>query len=323
MAMAYSALGGTSDPSSPVVIKGGAAAWLYLFATASPLWFNERWRAEVPTAAADIDFAYMKPITSAVDRVASRLLPRLAIFVKKTGLVQRIQNRWPLWRVRDDASLGESFCCDSRAPIGHSALSHLPVKLTCHRQGNQVDEKDLSLLRVGVALYHKKLQRSTVISFVDIAVQPVSTDTVMIAGMRLQSPSQMLRDLRRLIFHETTYRPWENRLIDVEKHARRMDRIVKLSVALDVRRVLVEEVAIERWKRLPRRLLYSVEAEEPDQLRQMAVDAPRQIRFFLKVVARTLEEAIRAKDNGGPEEVREFHCWIRDVLTFSIIGMLR
>ena len=148
----YAVLGGSSRPSSPLFIKGGAAASLYLCQQGAileaylPVCFSNY----VP--ATDFDFGTSGPAGTTLAR-AIGALGWLATLPATNCLVKRLEHRWPLWMVRQDGIHGEAFQSGTRYAIGGEHNKTLPIKASYH--GGLVEYhsgRNFSLIRLGLAV---------------------------------------------------------------------------------------------------------------------------------------------------------------------------
>ena len=307
----YSSLGGHADANSPVFVKGGAAAWLYLSQQCSI------WRDLLPAAftrlapAADLDFGATMPADKVVPE-AARALTWLSDLASDVELVEKFEKQWPKWCVRRDAQFGESFGGGIRRSIGNVEKegAKLAMKVTCH--GGCVDRhsgQNFSLVRLGLAVWNRQLRRASVANLVDISVGTREPTTV-VMGMRVQTPRSMLRTLRRMAFAEVDYEPWLSAHCDGDKQHRRLERIIKLSFIEDFKtmggRVRGWEAAVglmRRWQRVPELLL-----TDCVELSKAAEAAPPQLRHFYLVCARVCAVALSSG------KMREYDTWIGNVV---------
>ena len=181
--------------------------------------------------------------------------------------------------------------------------------MDCHSGGR------FSLIRLGLAVWHKGLQRSSSATFVDISAAGRPPTTVAM-GMRIQSPRSMLRTLRRIIFHEVAYQPWNAAHGNPDKQQRRFERLVKISYVLDFKTMGGMHRGVEAaaaltacWQRVPEHLLMADSA----RIREASYSAPPQLCYFLMASARVCEMA--AEDEG---ELARYDEWLGQVV-FPIV----
>ena len=204
----YTSLGGHCLADSPIYVKGGAAAWLYLCQQCCLLPASVANAIGEVSPPADLDFGSVAPKGNTMEAAANALL-----WIQELADGLKMHKVWPLWEVRSDTRRGEAFFHGSRYQLGQveqSACAKLPFKVTYHGGlAEQASGDEFNLIRIGLGLWHKRLARSTTASIVDICVggkRPLRTLTVM--GVRAETPRSMLRALRSMTFHETSYEPW-------------------------------------------------------------------------------------------------------------------
>ena len=315
----YVSLGGTASSESPIFIKGGAAAWLYLSQQCSilqdafPQYFT---KMEI---IADLDFGTSGQTKDVVSK-AAQALGWLTDLASECNVVKGFEKKWPRWHVRRDRELGESFDFPERKSLGKGddRGNGFAIKITCH--GGCMDNHSgcqFDLLRLGLAVWCKPLRRATVVSVVDISVS-TRLPTTLVMGMRVQSPRSMLRTLRRMAFHETGYQPWLASHGDIKKQIRRFERLVKLSVVEDfklmrgcMRGDTVIKGLLRRWGKVPELLLMA----DDQAMRKCAASAPRQMGFFLSVCARACHRAV------GDHEMEAYDWWLSNII-FPLVAEL-
>ena len=204
----YTSLGGHCLADSPIYVKGGAAAWLYLCQQCCLLPASVANAIGEVSPPADLDFGSVAPKGNTIEAAANALL-----WIQELADDLKVNKIWPLWEVRSDTTRGEAFFHGSRHQLGQvekSTCAKLPFKVTYHGGlAEQASGDEFNLIRIGLGLWHKRLARSTTASIVDICVggkRPLRTLTVM--GVRAETPRSMLRALRSMTFHETSYEPW-------------------------------------------------------------------------------------------------------------------
>ena len=204
----YTSLGGHCLADSPIYVKGGAAAWLYLCQQCCLLPASVANAIGEVSPPADLDFGSVAPKGNTIEAAANALL-----WIQELADGLKMNKVWPLWEVRSDTRRGEAFFHGSRYQLGQvekSTYAKLPFKVTYHGGlAEQASGDEFNLIRIGLGLWHKRLARSTTASIVDICVggkRPLRTLTVM--GVRAETPRSMLRALRSMTFHETSYEPW-------------------------------------------------------------------------------------------------------------------
>ena len=313
----YAEFGGDETTASPLVVKGGAA---YLVLMEREV--GRREASSLPASlrrgphVADLDFCTRESARGTLHR-ASRALKWLSRSAPKLPL--HFERRWPLWRVRSDASRGEAIFSRERRALGPELDTSLPFKLTYH--GGLTDShsgQEFALVRLGLAVWHTTLRRASLATFVDICVG-ADVPSVCAMGMRVETPRSVLRTLRRLTFHETRNAPWLAAHGDEGKQGRRMERLVKLSFVVDWRTMGgaqrgedAAEGLMNRWRRVSRMLYWADE----DGLRKLANSAPPQLSFFALCCAGAWREASRG------DQVEECAGWVRNLARPAVMELL-
>lgn len=288
----YASLGGDGSASSPVVLKGGAAFALYM---ARELTF---YGESLPPClhsfanAADLDFA-CRSRTDVLMHKTALALPWLS---------SACADAWPSfeaacrpWGLRRDGGLGEAYFDGRRYPLECDQTADLPIKLSFHGELTERHSgAEFQLVRIGAAIWHKRLRRAAIAAFVDILLDSARLPTVCVMGMRIQSPRSMLKALRRMTFHEADYAPWLAAMGDEAKQQRRVERLVKLSFMVDwktmggaCRGASASHGLQNRWTKALT-LLFTCDAIG---LRRLSQSAPPQLRCLLLCSARTVELA--------------------------------
>ena len=100
----YTSLGGHCLADSPIYVKGGAAAWLYLCQQCCLLPASvANAIGEVPPPA-DLDFGSVAPKGNTIEAAANALL-----WIQELADGLKMNKVWPLWEVRSDTRRGEAF----------------------------------------------------------------------------------------------------------------------------------------------------------------------------------------------------------------------
>ena len=120
----YALLGGSNEQSSPITVKGGTAAWLYL--KQQTVWLSTVLPSASLQVASPVDFDFDSMLSP-----ASTLANSVRAIHSMRQLVdhERFEADCPMWKVRKDNALGESFPLWSRCTLGLST-SLLPIKVT-------------------------------------------------------------------------------------------------------------------------------------------------------------------------------------------------
>jgi hypothetical protein len=312
----YGALGGTAQATSPLSLKGGAA--FVLFMRQAVAFHGEALPPSVCSFAdvADLDFTCQDPADALVPR-AAMALPWLAAFSQ--GLWPRFQESCTALDVRRDAACGEAFFDGRRFQLGASPCAGLPIKCSFH--GGLVDRhtgEPFQLVRLGAAVWHRRLRRSAIAPFVDISVGSTRAHpTVCVMGIRVQAPRSMLKALRRMAFHELGYEPWTASGNEA-KQARRLERLIKLGFVLDWKTMggpagnkSAARGLQSRWQKALDFLCTANAAA----LRDLAASAPPQMRFTLSCFARALERALA----GGTLEA--LYAWIDSAVLILLLDV--
>ena len=308
MTILYTLLGGTSAEASPIVITGGAAFCLYM--SREVALHAEDLPAGLCTfaQAADLDFAATEEPANLV-RSCAVALHWLADVSADIWPAWQAENKQ--WQLRRDAKWGEAFyhCCRADiTPAEATPTAEFPIKLSLHMgMHNPTTGEDFRLLRLGAAVWHKKLSRAAIAAFVDVSLNAKVLPSTTVMGMRLQSPRSMLKELRRMTFHETHYAPWWAAYGDETKGDRRLERLVKLSFVEDFKVVgglcLGRSACLglqQRWKKALEMLVLG----QPAELRHLAWSAPRNMQFLMLCLARMLEEVLRFNN------MEDFDAWM-------------
>lgn len=305
-----------SKAAPEVYLKGGAAAWLHLK--------HQRQVRSLPQLGrgtghiADLDFGFVCSDRAALRHVVpkiGRALPGISNIAARGNLVGRFEKAWPTWKVRMDGLLGESFQGKEKRSMGTLSIQkhgrRVPMKMTHHaacRDNNTGNNFDL--LRIGLAVWNKPLRLQSVVPFVDLCTTSAPPATMHIEGIRVQTPRSLLRDLRRLLFHETDYRPWCSNYEGYDYEAkleRRCNRLVQLSVLADYNEEGGSDVAVNYVRQHWLDSLPPLFAARAERIRSHASTAPRQLKYFLLVCARACEQAV------GPDASEEYHACLHDV----------
>ena len=161
----YAALGGNSASTSSLSVKGGAAAWLHLRQELARLrpWLPSSLQDLPPVE--DFDFNW----DAGVFEVGQRARLALQDFSRPSERkkVEKFGRAWPAFQVRNDSQHGEAFFGDARIPMGAAAdaTEELPVKMSyCAELHGRRTGEEFRLVRLGVGLWHARLQRSTIAS---------------------------------------------------------------------------------------------------------------------------------------------------------------
>ena len=305
----YEALGGTTSQESPICIKGGAAAWLYFVQQRS---FLRGGIADViggTSVPADFDFASSMEVSPTI---AAGI--RAVRSMSETAGDLDVNHEGP-WHVRNDATLGEAYAAKERKSLGKIANAQsppdLPMKMTYHAGlTDRGTGTEFDLVRLGLALWHTRLQRATTAALVDISIGKRSEVRFMtVMNMQIQTARSMLRESRRMLFHEVHYEPWVNG--SLEKQCRRFHRLVLLSFIEDFKLMGGATRGDEacdglllRWRKLPELLIIA----DGNDLRRRAESSPLHLRCFLRIAARICK---KAWESGRIEEYDE---WLEDVI---------
>ena len=312
----YASLGGNAEATSPIILKGGAAFAMYM--TREITFHGDTLPSSVHNFAyvADLDFACHSPAALLIERAAAAL-PWLANV--STDIWPSFERACPQWRLRRDAGRGEAFFDGRRIPLDYDKTMYLPVKLSFH--GGLTEKHtgtEFQLLRIGAALWHKKMRRAAVAAFVDVSLGNAVVPTVCVMGMRVQAPRSLLKVLRRMTFHEAEYAPWTAAFGDEAKQERRVERLVKLSFVEDwktmggtFRSPGALESLQSRWRKALGLLFLSDTAE----LRRFSLSAPPQMRFILVCCARTAEMA------AATNMLEDYNWWIDYAVTPLILDV--
>ena len=305
----YALLGGSNEQSSPITVKGGTAAWLYL--KQQTVWLSTVLPSASLQVASPVDFDFdsmLSPASTLANSV------RAIHSMRQLVDLERFEANCPMWKVRKDNALGESFPLWSRCTLGVST-SLLPIKVT-YRGGlaARSDNTEFSLIRLGLALWHRRLARSSVISFIDIAMNKKQTPSTCVFGVRVESPRSMLRTLRGMIFHDVNYQPWLGSDGDYKKQQRRFERLLMISFLEDfklmsgrVRGVEAAQALMKRWCRVPELVLLA----EVDAMRAAANASPQHLRFFLLCTARVC----------GMVSAPEYDAWLEHTVYPQIVNL--
>lgn len=294
----YAALGGTQDDTSPVTLKGGGAFMVYM---SQQVCFH---REKLPIGlrsigqATDLDFSStMKPVKM-LDAVTTAL-SWLADSSVDVWPYWRSHNK-PQWRLRFDRQYGEAFYKGRRYSLGRASdkSAEFPIKVTFTGGLSQThDNRDFQLVRIGAALWDAKFRRAAVAAFVDISLEETALESVCVMGMRVQAPNSILKDMRRMAFHEVQYKPWRSAHEDEDKQQRRMERLLKLSFVEDWKIMGgashggASQGACEALQLRWDKAMYFMLMGDHSSLRHLAASAPRQMSFFLLCCARMFEAA--------------------------------
>ena len=306
----YVSLGGERCTQSPIFLKGGAAASLYISQQVQSLGAVFPPAFTSPQSIADLDFGCSREAGEIVPKVG-RSLAWLSQLAEERSVIKRFEKRWSAWRVRRDEHWGESFAGGRRGSLGTTGDKRLAVKATYHCTCfDKHSGEEFRLVRVGLGVWSEPLRRASVANFVDISIVPRCPTTVDVIGMRVQAPGSMLRTIRRLAFHETAYKPWQG-ADNKGKLCRRFDRLIKLSIVEDFKlmggRFRGDDAMLallRRWRRVPELLLVA----NADAVYAMSESAPAQLSYFLRVCARTCVEA-------AEEDMPAYDWWLSVVIS--------
>ena len=310
----YHSLGGHADADSPVYLKGGVAASLYLRQQVL-LFENELPAAlRVRDAISDVDFGCNCGESKLMEKMIPSLI-WLTELAKECRLQDLFQVRWPEWQIRDDRNIGESFGTGKRQSSGATECKQ-SVKVTHHIHClDRYTRKAYNLMRVGLGVWSNRHRRASMANFVDISLA-AGLPTVDVMSMRLQSASSMLRSLRCMSFHQVNYQPWRA-TADEDKLERRFRRLIHLSFVEDYKhmggRYRGQEAThslLRRWREVPELLLMA----DANAIYAKAESVPAQLRFFLKVCARTCNEA-------GVDDMPDYDYWLGKVV-FPLVDKL-
>ena len=306
----YERLGGEDS----VHIKGGVAVEMYVAAKMEELAIRPPWSQQAPFGGVhDVDFVCTANVSQIVQK-AVHTLHYLSYKAHKCGTLERFLQRWPTSELRRDAETGISFL-DERRSLGTPRVDETVFKITVHRGRNRKSKENYDLVRIGLGVWDPTVFRTSVPAVVDVAVTTASQrpSRLLVNGMQTESPRSMLRTLRRMIFHEADYRPWL--ADDPEKMFRRLERLMKLSIVEDLRMEGRGEQSLqdllERWRSDFQNSVFWAAAEDTRACVKRSAEknpAERQRRYFLKVCARTFEEAA---NNGLMEDCG---YWLDDVI---------
>ena len=289
----YTALGGDAKATSPISFKGGAA--FVLFMSREIAFHGEALPPSIRSfaGAADLDLACQESPGVLMLR-AARALPWLAHFSQ--DIWTHFDMSCASWQLRRDGDCGEAFFNSRRFPLGALESTDLPIKLSFH--GGLMERHtgaSFQLVRIGAAVWHRRMCRSAVAAFVDISLgSSTAPPTVCVMGIRVQAPQSMLKALRRMMFHQVGYAPWLAACGDEAKQGRRMERLVKLGFLLDWKTIcgpVRGECAARGLQNRWRNALYFIFTADSAALRRLAASAPPQMRFTLLCFARVMEEA--------------------------------
>lgn len=305
-----------SEASPAVYLKGGAAAWLHLHPVRSSTWPQLGSGAEHVEQIADLDFGILCPDRASLQHVVPeivRTLPGISDIAARGNLLGRFEKAWPTWKIRMDGLLGESFQAQEKRPMGALSLEEggrrvVPMKVTHHAACRDKNTgNDFDLLRIGLAVWNEPLRLQTVVPFVDLCASSAPPATVHVEGIRVQTIRSLLRELRRLLFHETNYRPWCSIEGFEAKLERRCTRLVQLSVLSDYNEEGDRDVAAKNVRQQWLDALPRLFAARGERICSHARTAPRQLKYFLLVCARACAQAV------GPDASEAYHHWLHNV----------
>ena len=181
----YTSLGGTEKATSPIILKAGAAFVVYM--TREVAFYG----AALPSGvhnfahAADLDFASRSSAAQLINQIKTAL-PWLAHV--SADICSHWEEACPQWQLRHDNMCGEAFFNGRRCNLGRPPLdssADLPIKLSFH--GGLTERHtgtDFQLVRIGAAVWHKRLRRATTAAFVDVSLSNAALSTVYVMGMR-------------------------------------------------------------------------------------------------------------------------------------------
>ena len=112
---------------SPVFLKGGAAAWVYLSQQCCLLPTSIKTTIGEIDSPSDLDFQSAKPPAAIIDGAKDAV-----IALGKNIACKWDSERWPQWKVRVDSDLGEAFFDHGQHSVGRIDGAVLPFKITYH-----------------------------------------------------------------------------------------------------------------------------------------------------------------------------------------------
>ena len=129
----------------------------------------------------------------------------------------------------------------------------------------------------------------------------------------------MLRTIRRLAFHEVAYEPWLGAHCDIDKQVRRFERLIKLSVVEDFKKIggrfrgrEAFAAILTRWQRVSELLLLA----DCEAMREFAEMAPSHLRYFLLVCIRACAKALNENN------MYQYDLWITDIVFPLIVNLV-